>query len=149
MFVNFNKMREHVSYNMWNDGKKPKLMYWHYATKQVVYSDTNEEVKGQMRLIKKCIDKKWKTVIPNLCVTRSFEDDEWHSLVFQHTNDKGIPDEDKNDTCVLTMGLFNCGICGEIYWFKEKQNRDVMLEYFKKHQDKVFKKKIVDTSRII
>jgi len=146
MLVDLNKLREHVSYNMWNNGIKPKLMYWHYATRKPVYGDTNQDVKNQMRYIKKTINNKWKIVVPNLCVTRCFEDDEWHSLVFQQTDEEGIPSQEKNSPCVLTIGLFNCHVCGEIYWFKEKENRDLMLEHFKKHQNKVFKKQIVDTS---
>jgi hypothetical protein len=145
MFINCKEIRNGVRKNIYNDelGKKAEMMFWHWKQQQPNYADTNDEVKGQMEKLKVCIKNKWKIVRPNLCSTHTLDNEEWYSLVFQMTNEKGEVFEDKNSLCALSISVFGYHVGTEVYWFRNKVNRDKMMKYFEKLQDKAFGKKIV------
>jgi hypothetical protein len=147
--INCTKIRNGVRKNIYNDElkKKAEMMYWYFNTKQPMFADTNAEVKGQMENLKMCIKNKWKIVRPNLCSTHKLDDEEWYSLVFQNTNENGEPLENQNSICALSVSVFGYHVSTEVYWFRCKENRDIMMKYFEKLQDKAFGKKIIDNTR--
>ena len=147
--INCKKLRNDVRENIYNDelGKKAEMMFWHWKNREPNYADTNDEVKGQMEKLKVCIKNKWKIVRPNLCSTHTLDNEKWYSLVFQITNEKGEVFEEENSMCALSMAVFGYQVGTEVYWFRSKTNRDKMIKYFEKLQDKAFGKKIIDITR--
>jgi len=148
MFINCKEIRNGVRKNIYNDElkKRAEMMYWHWNTKQPNFADTNDEVKGSMEILKVGIKNKGKIVRPNICSTHTLDNEEWHSLVFQMTNENGEVLEDKNALCALSISVFGYQVGTEVYWFRNKANRDKMMKYFEKLQDKAFGKKIIDTT---
>ena len=148
-FIDCKKIRKGVRKNIYNDElkKKAEMMYWHFNTKQPMLFDSNAEIKGQMEILKLYIKNKKKIVLPNLCSTHKLDDEEWYSLVFQMTNENGEPLENKNGMCPLSISVFGYCVSTEVYWFRFKENRDIMKKYFEKLQDKAFGKKIIDNTR--
>ena len=149
MFINCKEIRKDVRENIYNDElkKRAEMMYWHWHTKQPNYGDTNDEVKKAMEIVKVFIKNKRKIVRPNLCSAHSLDNEEWYSLVFQLSNENGEVFEEKNSQCPLSISVFGYHVGTEVYWFRTKANRDKMMKYFEKLQDKAFGKKIIDTTR--
>lgn len=145
MFINCKEIRNGVRKNIYNDKleKRAEMMYWHWKNREPTFADTTDEVKGQMETLKRCIKNKWKIVRPNLCSTHTLDNEEWYSLVFQNTNEKGEALEEENSPCALSISVFGYQVCTEVYWFRSEANRDKMMKYFEKIQNKAFGKKIV------
>ena len=148
LHVNCKEICKDVRKNIYNHElkKRAEMMYWHWKTKQPHFVDTNDEVKRAMEIVKVLIKNKRKIVRPNLCSTHSLDNEEWYSLVFQLSNENGEVLEEKNALCALSLAVFGYLVGTEVYWFRNKANRDKMIKYFEKQQDKAFGKKIIDTT---
>ena len=149
MGFDMNAMRAEVSMNIYNDKlkKRAEMMFWHWKKDVPAFLDTNDDIKDQMKILKIAIKNKRKIVRPNLCGTRSLDNEEWYSLVFQLMNKSGELLEEDNCVCPLSASVFGYFVSTEVYWFRTKENRDTMMKYFEKLQDKAFDKKIIDNTR--
>jgi hypothetical protein len=146
MIFKLKEIRNDVRKHIYNDKlkKRAEMMFWHWKKELPNFADTNDEVKYQMKLLKMCIKNKWKIVRPNLCSTHTLDNEEWYSLVFQLMNKSGELLEEDNCVCPLSASVFGYFVSTEVYWFRTKENRDTMMKYFEKLQDKAFGKKIID-----
>jgi len=141
LLAHCDKIREDVHKDMYNKqlGKNAEMMFWHIQTNQPMFYDIAEEVKTQMGFIKNFIKNRKKVVRPSLSMTgKDGNGNEWYSLVLQFTLDDGSIDVDANRNCPLSLSVFGYQVCTEVYWFSNKANRDKMVEFFEKQQNKAF-----------
>jgi len=97
------------------------FFYWHYVSKNVNFG-TNDDMKIEMKIWKQM--KKLDKLIMRECNNKSFEIEgtEYHILVLQDTDDECNPIDP------LALGV-HFHVCGLVYFFRSKKNRDTVYNY--------------------
>jgi hypothetical protein len=103
------------------------VFFWHKLSRQVGWN-TNEEMRQQAKLWKRDMKNGNKLQFLECnCQSKLINGEEWHILVCGHeTKDFGIDP--------LGMGIDDGSlvVSGMIYWFKNKESRDIIFKYLTK-----------------